>query len=194
VQRKLFDGEMRAWFIGRIILSYGAAAGSGRDIQRPRPPRPGMMADPRLAMAPSELSTLFSMGTLAGALGAPYLGGLVDRYGARSCLPAGCVLMACALLTLSAAVRHGLQRHLCVTLLSLRYFLSDFLYELYRAVPPRPMATGQASPAALVVGFLLVRLMSLGGILQAHRRQDTMHLEFSAAFSHKTVAFPIPAT
>ena len=62
---------------------------------------PGMMADPALAMPPSELSTLFSLGTLTGALGAPYLGGLIDRYGARTCLPLGCLMAAAALLTLS---------------------------------------------------------------------------------------------
>ena len=64
---------------------------------------PGMMADPQLMMAPSELSTLFSAGTLVGALGAPYLGGLVDRFGSRTCLPVGCVLLGLALLTLSVA-------------------------------------------------------------------------------------------
>ena len=32
---------------------------------------PAMMADPQLLMKPSELSTLFSAGTLLGALGAP---------------------------------------------------------------------------------------------------------------------------
>ena len=87
---------------------------------------PGMMSDPALAMPPSELSTLFSLGTLTGALGAPYLGGLIDRYGARTCLPLGCLMAAAALLTLSVA----------------------------------------SSPPMLVLGFLLVRMMSLGGILQ----------------------------
>ena len=87
---------------------------------------PGMMADPALAMPPSELSTLFSLGTLTGALGAPYLGGLIDRYGARTCLPLGCLMAAAALVTLSVA----------------------------------------SSPPMLVLGFLLVRMMSLGGILQ----------------------------
>jgi MFS family permease len=87
---------------------------------------PGMMADERLMMAPSELSTLFSAGTLGGALAAPYLGGLVDRFGSRVCMPIGCVLLALALLALSLA----------------------------------------QGPLTLIGGFLAVRMMSLGGILQ----------------------------
>ena len=87
---------------------------------------PGMMADERLMMSPSELSTLFSAGTLVGALAAPYLGGLVDRFGSRTCLPVGCVLLGVALLALSLA----------------------------------------RGPLTLILGFLAVRMMSLGGVLQ----------------------------
>lgn len=87
---------------------------------------PGMMADERLMMEPSELSTLFSAGTLVGALAAPYLGGLIDRFGSRTCLPVGCVLLGIALLILSLA----------------------------------------QGAITLIVGFLAVRMMSLGGILQ----------------------------
>jgi MFS family permease len=87
---------------------------------------PGMMADARLMMAPSELSTLFSAGTFVGALAAPYLGGLVDRFGSRTCLPVGCVLLGVALLALSLA----------------------------------------RGPLTLILGFLAVRMMSLGGVLQ----------------------------
>lgn len=87
---------------------------------------PGMMADERLMMPPSKLSTLFSAGTLIGALAAPYLGGLVDRFGSRTCLPFGCMLLGAALLVLSLA----------------------------------------QGPLTLVLGFLVVRMMSLGGILQ----------------------------
>lgn len=87
---------------------------------------PGMMADDRLMMPPSKLSTLFSAGTLGGALAAPYLGGLIDRFGSRTCLPVGCVLLGIALLVLSIA----------------------------------------QGPLTLILGFLAVRMMSLGGVLQ----------------------------
>lgn len=38
-----------------------------------------------------------------GALGAPLLGGAIDRFGARACIPLGCVAAGSALLLLSVA-------------------------------------------------------------------------------------------
>eukprot|EP01048_Picozoa_sp_COSAG05_P009895 COSAG05_NODE_840_length_7027_cov_416.630052_1_plen_468_part_10 len=65
---------------------------------------PSMVEDPLLGMQPEILSTLFSAGTLLGALGAPLLGSAIDRFGARVCIPAGCIAAGSALLLLSVAV------------------------------------------------------------------------------------------
>ena len=55
-----------------------------------------------------EMGTLFSVGTLAASTVQPRFGSLVDRYGARVCLPLAQLAFAAALLAFAASRR--LQR------------------------------------------------------------------------------------
>ena len=116
-------------FYGWVILAVSigvkvvATAGTLRTIAFIVP---SMLEDPEVDMKPSELSTLFSVGTFVGALGAPYLGTLVDTLGARTCIPMGMMGAALAFLTLARAT----------------------------------------SGPSLILGFLLVRMLCLGGLMQ----------------------------
>ena len=91
-----------------------------------------------------RLSTLFSIGTFVGALGAPYLGTMIDLYGARTCVPAGCVLAALGVVVLSFAASPALialgfmlvHSNFNIVLAFLMHFLA----------PCRPAKLSQSSP------------------------------------------------
>lgn len=64
---------------------------------------PGIVDDQRTHITTGYLSSLFALATLFASFAAPALGGLIDSYGARICIPVGCVGAAAGLTVLSAA-------------------------------------------------------------------------------------------
>ena len=64
---------------------------------------PSILADEALDVSTSTLSILYSGSSLAGVLGAPLLGRLVDRHGARVCLAWGFAIQALSLCLISVS-------------------------------------------------------------------------------------------